>query len=230
MHFLSYSRSLRSQFTISYFHLQLYVDVYLPLNLPKKITGPDIVYARVIKVCLYLWASSSTIDALCPVFYQSAPAFNMERGARCPNLKARSRLSPKNYHPISLLSIQSKVMESIVSKSLTKFLESNDILFKVHISFHWGLGTNDLLTLLPHVWSHVSGFGGFAHVLAVDIASDFDKISYVGALHKAKGCGACGPVLLKLTSCVNGHVSELLLLVNNRPHGSRFGFRLLGCV
>ena len=109
------------------------------------------------------------------------------------HLQARSRLSPKNYRAVPLLSIQSKVMGSIVSKSLAQFLESNDILFKVQISFHWGLGTNDLLTLLHHVWSHVSGFGGSTHVLAVHIASDFDKMSYVGALCKAHGhvCLSC---------------------------------------
>ena len=38
---------------------------------------------------------------------------------------------------------------------------------------------------LPHEWAPAAASGGSAHVLAIDIAGAFDKVSHAGLLHKA---------------------------------------------
>ena len=56
----------------------------------------------------------------------------------------------KNYRPVSLLSIISKVMEGIINRQLPSYLEHHQILYLRHIDFWRGLGTTDLLASLHH--------------------------------------------------------------------------------
>ena len=104
-----------------------------------------------------------------------------------PVYEKKSKSSPSNYRPVSLLSILSKVMESIVNRSVVNFLESENVF---EFGFRRRLGTADLLTLLQHKWS--STIVNRGSVQTVDIAGAFDKVSHKGALAKAQACGISG--------------------------------------
>ena len=93
---------------------------------------------------------------------------------------------------MSLLSILSKAMESIVSRSVVNFLERENVLSAHQFGFRRRLCTADLLTLLQNKWSSTSANRGSVHTLAVDIAGAFDKVSHKGALAKAQACGISG--------------------------------------
>ena len=115
-----------------------------------------------------------------------------------PIHKKKSKSALKNYRPVSLLSILSKVMESIVNKSLVKFLETHTVLSRHQFSFRRGLGSSDLLTLLHHQWCRTAGEGGVVRILAADIAGAFDKVSHKGVLYKASSYGISGQLFSRL--------------------------------
>ena len=149
-----------------------------------------------------------------------------------PVYKKKSKSSPSNYRPVSLLSILSKVMESIVNRSVVNFLERENVLSAHQFGFRRRLGTADLLTLLQHKWSSTIANRGSVHTLAVDIAGAFDEVSHKGALAKAQACGISGTLhtLLQdylsnrsLRAVVCGQESEVFPIKASVSQGSILG-------
>ena len=165
---------------------------------PSKATGSDGIPGRVLKMCS---------DELCnPVAKLFAKAFHQGRQPQLwklasvvPVHKKRSKSDVRNYRPISLLPILSKVMEAIINRSLTNFLESNNILSRRQYGFRRGLSTQDVLTLLSHRWHTAAVVGGATRIIAVDIAGAFDKVSHPGIIHKCQQQGVGGALLTWLT-------------------------------
>ena len=114
--------------------------------------------------------------------------------------KRSSRSQLKNYRPVSLLSVISKVMETIINMQFANNLEGNSLLAANQFGFRRNLGTADALTALHNSWASSIGRGGAARVLAVGIAGAFDKVSHAGVLFKLQQCGIQGILLAWLTS------------------------------
>ena len=197
----------------------------------SKATGPDGIPARVLKN-----AATSLALPLSRLFNQCFASGCQPASWKVawvvPIYKRKSKSIPNNYRPVSLLSILSKVMESIVNRQVINFLESNNILSTQQFGFRRGLGTADLLTRLQHEWSSTLAASGEVHVLAADIAGAFDKVSHRGVLHKAKCYGLSGKLLAWLTSylsarhlqvIIGGQHSSLLPIQAGVPQGSILG-------
>ena len=141
-----------------------------------------------------------------------------------PIHKKKSRSALSNYRPTSLLTILSKVMETIVNRSVTNFLERNTILSPCQFGFRGSLSTADLLIKLHHEWSKSLASGGAVHVLAINIAGAFDKVSHSGVLHKAKCYGISGPLLTWLRSYLeNRQIKAVVGGQSSTPHNIRAG-------
>ena len=102
-----------------------------------------------------------------------------------PVFKKKARSETKNYRPVSLLSIASKVLEKIINTSIMNFLERENLLSAYQFGFRSGLGAADLLTALNREWLTSINTGGAVRVLAVDIAGAFDKVSHAGVPSQA---------------------------------------------
>eukprot|EP00117_Sycon_ciliatum_P006569 scpid70576/ scgid6250/ Probable RNA-directed DNA polymerase from transposon X-element; Reverse transcriptase len=147
-------------------------------------------------------------------------------------VKKSPRSDPKNYRPVSLLSILSKVMESIVNKQLVNYLERFNILPDSQYGFRQGRGTCDILTALHTEWVKTVSDGGYAHMVAVDIAGAFDRVSHSGLIFKAKNVGIGGCLLhwlqdyllnRKLSVLVHGDSSSPAPITAGVPQGSILG-------
>lgn len=198
---------------------------------PWKATGSDGIPARVLKMCcdelskpVSLLFSRSFTSGTQPTLWKLANVV--------PVHKKKSKSDVRNYRPISLLPILSKVMESIVNRSLMNFLEAHNVLSSNQFGFRRGIGTQDVLTLLHHQWSRVAARGGAVRVIAVDIAGAFDKVSHVGVLHKAEEYGIRGTLLQwlrdylserKLKVVLDGHSSRPYDIKAGVPQGSILG-------
>ena len=64
--------------------------------------------------------------------------------------------NPANYRPISLISCLSKLVERIVSRRLSTYLESNHILIKQQSGFRTGRRTSDNLTFIAQKTAEAS--------------------------------------------------------------------------
>ena len=200
------------------------------LNISKA-TGSDNIPAHVLRAC-----ATSLAYPLSKLFSQC-----LREGTQ-PDLwktatvvavhKRKSKSDVRNYRPISLLPIISKVMESIVNRSIMNFYETHDLLSQNQFGFRRGLGAADLLTLLQYHISTVAGHGGATRMVAVDIAGAFDRVSHPGVLHKAACYGLNGTLLNWLTSYLSqrklkvviaGQQSSLYPVSAGVPQGSILG-------
>ena len=115
-------------------------------------------------------------------------------------------------------------MKTIVIRSVTNFLERNSILFPCPFGFRGGLITADLRTTLHHECSKFLACEGAVHVLAIDIADAFDKVSHPGVLHKAKCYGTRRPLLTWLPSHLeNRQIKAVIGGQSSTPHKIRTG-------
>ena len=166
---------------------------------PSKATGPDGIPAIVLKECADdLARPLSMLFSLC--FRNACQPASWKIANVVPIFKKNSKSLPNNYRPVSLLPIISKIMERIINKVLTNFLEKHSVLSNRQFGFRSGLGTSDLLVSLHHQWSRTANQGGLVRVLAVDIAGAFDKVSHRGVLHKASLYGVRGRIYSWLES------------------------------
>ena len=110
----------------------------------------------------------------------------------------------RNYRPVSLLSIVSKIMETIINRQIVNHLERHMVLSPRQFGFRRGLGTADLFTAFHHERSGIVGRNGIARLVAVDIAGAFDKFSHTSTMHKAEMSGIGGSILSWLRSYLQG--------------------------
>ena len=149
-----------------------------------------------------------------------------------PIHKQSSCAKPSNYRPVSLLSIISKVMESIVNNQLVNYLEKHNCLPSSQFGFRRRRGAADLLTILQHEWTRTVAQGGHAQVVAVDIAGAFDRVSHVGVIAKDQEAGIGGKLLhwlldyltdRKANVVVGGYSSDPHTIGAGVPQGSILG-------
>ena len=65
-----------------------------------------------------------------------------------PLYKKGSKIDPKDYCPVSLLPLVSKVIEKVIQNQTKIFLNKNKILYKYQWGFQKSFSTNSCLTLL----------------------------------------------------------------------------------
>ena len=85
----------------------------------------------------------------------------------------------KNYHPVSLLSVVSKVFEKLVNNRINDHLEKCGLFFDFQYCFRSSQSTTDLLTVASDRIARVFNRSGDARTVAFDI-------SKAGLLHKLK--------------------------------------------
>ena len=87
------------------------------------------------------------------------------------------------------LSVMSKVIEFIINSQIMNHHERYGLLSPNQFGFRRRIGAADLLTSLHHEWVNAVGSSGTAHVLPIDIAGAFDRMSHLGLLSKARSYG-----------------------------------------
>ena len=65
-----------------------------------------------------------------------------------PLFKKGSETDPKSYHPISLLSLVSKIIEKVISDRTQRFLDKNYVIYKYESGFRKFFSTDSCLSYL----------------------------------------------------------------------------------
>lgn len=128
-----------------------------------------------------------------------------------PIRKRDSKSDPSKYHPISLLIVISKVMESSVHKQLQGYLLRHDLISNKQYGFRPNHSTADLLTVLSQRWNNILDKGGEVYAVALDIKGAFNQVWHNGLCAKLASKGITGQLQLWLQDCLQGRSIKLVL-------------------
>ena len=154
----------------------------LQLNTSKS-SGPDGIPAIVLKSCAPELAP--VLDKLFQLSYNlgSFPSsWKLAHIFPIPKKGEKSDLS--HYRPFAITSLISKTMETIVTKQLLAFLETNNLLSNHQYGFRQARSTGDLLAYAFHTWSSALESYGESRVISLYIYKAFDRVWHKGLLAK----------------------------------------------
>ena len=96
------------------------------------------------------------------------------------------RSTAKNYRPVSLLSVVSKVFEKLVNNRIVDHLEKCGLFSDFQYGFRSSRLTADLLTVVSDRIARAFNRSGATRAVALDISKAFDRVWHAGLLHKLK--------------------------------------------
>ena len=149
-----------------------------------------------------------------------------------PLYKKDEVMNPKNYRPIAIIPIVSKVMERVVFNQMVKYLTRNSLLPPRHHGFRGGHSTTTALIQMVDSWTQMVDSGQLAGVCMLDMSSAFDMVQHDILLGKMACYGFKEDLLKwlesyltnrKQTVCINGTLSRLLPVETGVPQGSILG-------
>ena len=93
----------------------------------------------------------------------------------------------KNYCPVSLLSVVSKVFEKLVNNRIVDHLEKCGLFSDFQYGFRFSQSTADLLTIVSdRIARAFNNRSGVTQDVAFDISQAFDRVWHAALLHKLK--------------------------------------------
>ena len=107
---------------------------------------------------------------------------------------AWERSTAKNYCPVSLLSVVSKVFEKLVNNRIVNHLEKCGLFSDFQYGFRSSQLTADLLRVVSDRIARAFNRSGATRAVALDISKAFDSVWHVGLLQKLKGYGISGQI------------------------------------
>ena len=106
-----------------------------------------------------------------------------------PLHKKDDPLLPKNYRPVALLPVLSKILEKVVYSQVVDYLEANNLM---HPSQHGSRGGHSTATALIEMYENcIDGVenGEMAAVMMIDLSAAFDLVNHDILLKKLKLLG-----------------------------------------
>ena len=184
----------------------------------NKSSGSDGISARMLSIC-----DNSIVLPLKLIFANilntGTYPDKWKKANVTPIHKKGSKQLAKNYRPISLLPICSKLFERIIFKYLYSFLISNDLITKNQSGFRPGDSTiNQLLDLTNDIhksFDHKNSLE--VRAVFLDISKAFDKVWHEGLIFKLKQNGISGNVLSLLQNYLSGRKQRVILNGSSSP-------------
>ena len=133
----------------------------------------------------------------------------------------------KNYRPISLLPICSKIFENFLSAQLYSYLVNHDLISKNQAGFRPGDSTtNQLIDFVNEVYKAFDDRRSLeVRSVFLDLSTAFDKVRHDELIFKLKQNGLEGQVITLLQSylsdrnhrvVLNGYTSEIFKIQSNQ--------------
>ena len=94
------------------------------------------------------------------------------------------RSTAKNYHPVSFLSVVTKVFEKHVNNRIVDHVEKSGLFYDFHYGFRSSPLSADLLTVKSDRIARAFNRPWGTRFAALDIFKVFDRVSHAGLLHK----------------------------------------------
>ena len=101
----------------------------------------------------------------------------------------------KNYRPVSVIFVISKVFEKLVNNRIVDQLQICGLFSDFQYGFRSSRSTADLLTVVSDRTARAFNRSWPTRVVALDICKAFDRVWHAGLLHKLKSYGSSGQIL-----------------------------------
>ena len=169
------------------------LDILSSIN-PHKACGIDDIAGRFLKDGASILAKPITqifnLSIKLSIFPNNCKVAKLK-----PLYKKGSRSDPKNYRPISLLPLVSKVFEKLIHQQLQKYLDENKILYSFQSGFRANHSTDSCISYLQD--KIVTGFdkGMLTGMIAIDLQKAFDTIDHTILLEKLSCLGLSNQVI-----------------------------------
>ena len=118
------------------------------------------------------------------------------------------RSTTKNYHPVSLLSLDSKVFEKLVNNRIADHLEKCFLFSDFQYGFRSSQTTADLLTVVPDRIARAFIRSRTTRDVALDISKAFDRL---WVLHKFKSYEISGQIFGLISSFLSNRRLRVVL-------------------
>ena len=184
--------------------------VIMNLDLSKA-SGPDCIPVMVLKYCepelsyilaeLFNKCLKQSCFADCWKVSSVVPVFK--------NVGEKS--TAENYHPVSLLSVVSKVFEKLVNNRIVAHLEKCDLFSDFQYGFRSSRSTANLLTVVSDRIARAFNKSGATRAVALDISKAFDRVWHAGLLQKLKSYGISGQIFGPISSFLSNRWLRVIL-------------------
>ena len=120
------------------------------------------------------------------------------------------RSTAKNYCPVSLLSVVSKVFEKLVNNRIVDHLEKCGLFSDFQYGFRSSPSTAVLLTVISDRIARAFNRSGAIRAVVIDLSKAFGRVWHTGLLHELKSSGISGQIFGLISSF---HSNKRLLVV-----------------
>ena len=190
--------------------------VIMNLNLSKA-SGPDCIPVVVLKNCepelSYILAElfNKCLKESCfPDCWKASSVVPVFK-----NLGKRS--TAKNYRPVSLLSVVSKVFEKLVNNMIVDHLEKCGPFSDFQYGFRSPRSTADLLTVASDRIARAFNRSEATRAVTLDISKAFDRVWHAGLLQKLKSYGISGQIFGLISSFLSNRRLRVILDGKSSP-------------
>ena len=101
-----------------------------------------------------------------------------KRSKVIPLHKKDDLLNPKNYRPVAILPILSKILERVVFNQMISYLDSNGLLHPNHHAYRAQHNTTTALVQMYDGWLQAAEAGQLAGVCLLDMSAAFDVVNH----------------------------------------------------
>ena len=197
----------------------------------NKAAGDDDIKPRLLKICNpHLSRQITHIINLS--FVTGIVPEKLKIAKVIPIYKKNDKSDPNNYRPISLLSIINKIMEKLMHKRISVFLEKHKLLYKYQFSYREKHSTTQaVIEIVDNIIQELEE-GNMVAGIYLDLSKAFDTVDHKILKHKLEHYGIRGLPLRwidnylkdrKQYTQVNGVKSELKAINYGVPQGSVLG-------